>query len=170
MPPADPLPSLSSAEWQSEAEVTDEENAAQAVVSENGNTTPPEPEVGCESQRKSKKLLVCDIWGKIKQWKRTPPSSFGTCNSIFLLLWLSKMQFLSSLVVRGSASINDRPLQSLRAHLRIGCKHWFCRKWFEKDPQENISDVRIVRRSQSPFRRFLWRPLPRQHDWINCLF
>lgn len=170
MPPADPLPSLSSAEWQSEAEVTDEENAAQAVVSEIGNTTPPEPEVGCESQRKSKKLLVCNIWGKIKQWKRTPPSSFGTWNSIFLLLWLSKMQFLSSLVVRGSASINDRPLQSLRPHLRIGCKHWFCRKWFEKDPEENISDVRIVRRSLSPFRRFLWRPLPRQHDWINCLF
>lgn len=61
MPPADPLPSLSSAEWQSEAEVTDGENAAQAVVSEIGNTTPPEPEVGCESQRKSKKLLVCNI-------------------------------------------------------------------------------------------------------------
>lgn len=61
MPPADPLPSLSSAEWQSEAEVTDEENAAQAVVSEIGNTTPPEPEVGCESQRKSKKLLVCNM-------------------------------------------------------------------------------------------------------------
>lgn len=52
MPPADPLPSLSSAEWQSEAEVTDEENAAQAVVSEIGNTTPPEPEVGCESQKR----------------------------------------------------------------------------------------------------------------------
>lgn len=51
MPPADPLPSLSSAEWQSEAEVTDEENAAQAVVSEIGNTTHPEPEVGCESQK-----------------------------------------------------------------------------------------------------------------------
>lgn len=161
MPPADPLPSLSSAEWQSEDEVTDEENAAQAVVSEIGNTTPPEPEV---KVRESQKSYLYAIWGKIKQWKRNSVTLFSFCSDF------QRCNFLSSLVVRGSALIRDRPLQPLRAHLRIGCKHWFCRKWFEKDPQENISDVRIVRRSQSPFRRFLWRPLPRQHDWINCLF
>ena len=39
------LPSVFSAQWQSEAAVTDGGNAAQAAGSEPGNTTPLEPEV-----------------------------------------------------------------------------------------------------------------------------